>query len=97
MLQTLIVEHDNLLQKHEILTHEYEQSVKTRQELNIKYAELINKHISYKNKYMKIRRHFECICILYVITGGFYYINLIESQIFHVSTVIVILLSLIMS
>lgn len=97
MLQTLINDHDNLLHKHEILKYEYEQSKKTHKELNTKYVELIDKHITYKSKYMKIRRHFECICILYVITGGFYYINLIESQIFHLSTVIMILLSLIMS
>ena len=97
MLQTLITDHDNLLHNHEILKHKYEQSEKAFKELNTKYAELIDKHITYKNKYMKIRKHFECICILYVITGVFYYINLIESQIFYVSTVIIILLSLLMS
>ena len=97
MLQTLISEHDNLLHNHELLKHKYEESEKTRIELNTKYVELFNKHTIYKNNYMKIRRNFECICVLYVITGGLYYINLIESQMFYATTVIMILLSLMMS
>ena len=97
MLQTLITEHDNLLHNHELLKSKYEQSEKARKELNIKYVELFDKYTIYKNNYMKIRSNFECICALYAITGGLYYINLIESQIFYATTVILILLSLIMS
>lgn len=104
MLQTLITEHDNLLHNHELLKseydllkHKYEQSEKARKDLNIKYVELFDKHTTHKNNYMKIRRNFECICILYAITGGLYYINLIESHIFYATTIIMILLSLIMS
>ena len=97
MLQALIAEHDNLLHNHELLKHKYEKSEKACKELNIKYVELSDKHTIYKNNYMKIRRNFECICILYVISGGLYSIDLIESHMFHVLTVIMILLSLMMS
>ena len=96
MLQALITEHSNLLHKHTELKNKHEKSEKVCKELNTKYAELIDKHTIYKNKYMRIRRNFECICILYVILGAFHYIDFIETQIFYISTIIMILLSFVM-
>lgn len=97
MLKKLIYEYDILLNEHTKLKDKYDKSEKACQEFNKKYIKLMDEHVIYKNKYMKIRRKFEYICILYVIMGGLYYINFIDAQLFHLSTVIMILLSLGMS
>ena len=97
MLKLLINEHSNLLHKHQALKGKYVKSEKECQEIKKKYDELIGEHTIYKNKYMKVRRNFECICILYLMIGGMYYINVIDVQIFYVKTVVMILLSLVMS
>ena len=96
MLQALIAEHSNLLHQHESLKDKYDKSEETCQEFKIKYMKLTNQHTIYKNKYMRIRRNFECICILYFILGGLHYVDLIEKQIFYMSTLIMILLSFVM-
>lgn len=93
MLQVLIAEHSNLLHNFKALKDKYDKSEKTCQELNTKYVELVDTHTIYKNKYMKIRRNFECICILYIIAGGLYYNKLIDEEMFYITTVIMILLS----
>lgn len=97
MLKLLINEHSNLLHKHQALKGKYVKSEKECQEIKIKYVELIDEHALYKNKYMRVRRNFECICILYVIMGGLYYIDILDAQVFHIATIIMILLSLILS
>ena len=96
MLQALIAEHSNLLHQHEELKDKYHKSEKACQEFKMKNTELTNQYTIYKNKYMRIRRNFECICILYVILGALYHVDLIETQIFYMSTLIMILLSFVM-
>lgn len=96
MLQALIAEHSNLLHQHESLKDKYDKSEKACQEFKMKFLELTNEHTIYKNKYMRIRRNFECICILYVILGALHHIDFIETQIFYMSTIIMILLSFVM-
>ena len=97
MLKQLIAEHSNLLHQHEELKDKYEKSEKTCQEFKRKYVELNDEYTIYKNKYTRVRRNFECICILYVIIGGLYYIDILDAQMFHIATIIMILLSLIIS
>lgn len=96
MLQALIAEHSNLLHRHEVLKDKCEKSEKACQEFKMKYMESTNEYTIYKNKCMRIRRNFECICILYVILGALHHVDLIETQIFYMSTIIMILLSFVM-
>ena len=96
MLQALIAEHNNLLHQHEALKDKYDKSEKACQEFKMKNMKLIDEHAMYKNKYTRIRRNFECICILYVILGALYHVDLIETQIFYMSTITMILLSFVM-